>query len=157
MPEGYCLLQKEDISQFQSKLDLIVSILTQKPTHDKNLAEEVILERLKVQKATLEQILGLIAEREKAKQNNLRSIESEVMVIQGQLFVYKCIVYPIAPDHKRKSNLERALSDLESRRRQEEIACWQDTLKLWQELLRIAAEYRATARKAKILLIEKTD
>jgi len=158
MPEGYCLQQKEDISQFKSKFDLISSILSPTPAKDENLAEELIREKLKVQKATLEQLLSLIVEREKAKQNNLRSIESEMMKVEGQLFVYKCIAYPISPDHKRKGNLERALSDLESRRRQEEIACWQDTLRLWQELLKVAAEYQATLRKVALITeMQKTD
>ena len=101
MPEGYCLQQKEDISQFKSKFDLISSILSPEFSQNDNLAEEVINDKLRTQKATLEQLLSLIVEREKAKQNNLRSIESEMMKVEGQLFVYKCIAYPISPDHKR--------------------------------------------------------
>jgi len=101
MPEGYRLPQKEETSPFNGKIDLISSILTPELSQDVNLAEEVINDKLRTQKATLEQLLSLIVEREKAKQNNLKSIESEVMKVEGQLFVYKCIAYPISPDHKR--------------------------------------------------------
>jgi len=135
------------------KCALIEELLACSPTPSENLAEEVIKDKLRFQKASLDQIIGLIEEREKAKQNNLASIESEAVKIQGDLFLYKCIVYPIFPDHKRKSNLERAISELENRRRQEEISCWKDTLKLWLQLLEVIAEYKATLRKARVLLI----
>jgi len=140
---------------YHHKCALIEDLLACSPTPEDSLAEEVIKERLRFQKATLDQIIGLIGEREKAKQNNLASIESESIKIQGDLFLYKCIVYPISPDHKRKSNLERAISELENRRRQEQITCWKDTLKLWQQLLEIAAEYRALVRKMRLLFPTK--
>jgi hypothetical protein len=137
------------------KCALIEELLARSTTPGDNLAEEVIKDKLRFQKATLDQISGLIQEREKARQNNLASIESESVKIQSDLFLYKCIIYPISPDHKRKSNLERAISELENRRRQEQISCWKDTLKLWLQLLEVVAEHKATLRKAQILGIEK--
>lgn len=149
-------IQKE--TDLSDKVALIRYILAYRPCSMVSLADDIILGKVRMLKASLEQMLGLIAEREKVRQNNLRSIESELSKVQAALFIYQCIVYPISPDHKRKSNLERALSDLENRRRQEEIGCWQDTLKLWPELLKIAGEYKATKRKvALITLMRKTD
>lgn len=118
---------------------------------EQNLAEEVIKERGLFQKASLQQTIKLITERENVTQRNIASIASEIVDLQSQLYLYKCHRYPIFPDNKRKSNLERAISELKNRRRQEEITCWKDTLKLWQELLKNAAEYKSTARKARIL------
>lgn len=119
-------------------------------THE-NLAMEVIQDKVRFQKVSLDQTLELIRERETTKQWNVSSIESEIMQVQKDLFLYRCIRYPIMPDNKRKGSLERALSDLHDRRRDEITSCWKDTLKLWQQLLEIAAEYRALSRKQKIL------
>lgn len=140
------------MAQYQNKFVAFKDFLASLAHSEDNLAEEVIKEKIRFQKASLDQIINLITEREKSKQNNLASIESESIKIQKAQFLYKCIVYPISPDNKRKSNLERASSDLENRRRQEEIDCWKDTLRLWQQLLEIAAEYKGTVRKAQVLL-----
>ena len=146
------LLEIPKKTDLNDKVGLIRYILAYRPSSMANLADDIILDKVRMLKASLEQMLGLIAEREKVRQNNLRSIESELFKVQAELFIYQCIVYPISPDHKRKSNLERALSDLEKSRRQEEIGCWQDTLKLWPELLKIAGYYRAAVRKSHMIM-----
>jgi hypothetical protein len=140
---------------YQDKGALIEDLLISLSPATENLAEELVKEKLRFQKASLDQIINLINEREHARENNLNSIESELIKAQAELFPYKCIVYPLVPDNKRKSTLERAISELESRRRQEDVSCWKDTLKLWQQLLEVIAEYRATLRKAQVLLIVK--
>lgn len=155
MAEGNCIeyrVLKRENESLNDKLFLLQKFLTFKSSSEDNLAEEVIKERKKFQKTSRAQILKLISEREKAKQRNIVSLESEIMGFQSQLYFYQCHVYPISPDNKRKGNLEKAISELKNRRGQEEIDCWKDTLKLWQELLEIVAEYRATVRKARILL-----
>lgn len=148
----FLIPKNEKDSSAHDKLVLLQRFLCFKSSSEDNLAEEVIKEKIRFQKTSLVQIINLINEREKAKQKNITSLTSEIMGLQSQLYFYKCHMYPITPDNKRKSNLERAVSELENRRRQEEIDCWKDTLKLWQELLEIAAEYRATVRKARVLL-----
>lgn len=156
MAEGNCVeyqvIKKKNESP-NDKLSLLQRFLTFKSSSENDLAEEVIKERIRFQKTSLVQILKLISEREKAKRKNITSLDSEIMGFQSQLYFYKCHVYPISPDNKRKGNLEKAISELKNRRGQEEIDCWKDTLKLWQELLEIVAEYRATVRKARILLL----
>jgi hypothetical protein len=132
------------------KLTLFREFLTGELSGD-NPAEDIIKEKIRFQKASLAQTLNLIQEREKAKQGNLTSLASEIMNVQSQLYLYKCHWYPIVSDNRRKGNLERSLSELEKRRRQEEVDCWKDTRELWQDLLKIAAEYHATSRKAKLL------
>ena len=139
------------MTQYQNRLADLNELIIKPPPSVENLAEEVIKEKGMFQKASLEQTIKLISERENAKQRNIASIASEIMDLQSQLYLYKCHRYPISPDNKRKSNIERAISELENRRRQEEITCWKDTLRLWQELLKNAAEYKSTARKARIL------
>ena len=146
------LLEIQKKTGLNDKIALIRYILAFKPGSMENLADDIIRDKVRMLGASLEQMLGLIAEREKVRQNNLKSIESEQFKVQAELFIYQCIVYPISPDHKRKSNLERALSDLENCRRQEEIGCWQDTLKLWPELLKIAGYYRAAVRKSHMIM-----
>lgn len=135
-----------------NQFDILRQFLTFKPLLKDNLAEDIIKEKIRFQKATLVQLVSLIIERERIKKRNIASLDSEIMDFQSQLYIYKCHIYPINPDNKRKSNLERALSELENRRRQEEIDCWKDTLRLWQEVLKVAAEYRTAVRKAKLLL-----
>jgi hypothetical protein len=149
------VFSKEQKGRSLDKIDILRDFLTYKLWSNSNPVEEIIKEKIRFHRASLVQILNLIMEREKAKQNNLVSIESEALKVQGELFLYKCIVYPISPDNKRKSNFERAVSELEKQKRQEEIDCWKDTLKLWQQLLDIIAEYRATMRKARLLLFTK--
>jgi len=135
------------------QFDILRQFLISEPSSIDNPAEEIIKEKIRFQKATLIQLVNLIIEREKTKQRNIVSIESEIMDCQSQLYFYKCHIYPINPDNKRKGSLERALSQLENQRRQEEIDCWKDTFRLWQELLKAASEYRATVRKARLLLL----
>lgn len=147
------VIDKKNNSSSDDKLALLGEFLTGEPSLYKNLVEQVIKEKIRFQKTSLVQILNLIAERETAKRRNVASIASEIMDLQSQLYVYRCHVYPISPDNKRKSNLERAISELKNRRRQEEIACWKDTLRLWQRLLEIIADYKAAVRKGQILLL----
>ena len=144
IPQGYDTAVGRNLTLFQE-------FLTGKSYSRDDPAEDIITEKKRFQKASLTQLLNLIQEREKAKERNLASIASEVMNAQSQLYLYKCHRYPIVRDNKRKGNLERSLSELENRRRQEEVDCWKDTRELWQDLLKIAAEYRATSRKAKLL------
>lgn len=139
------------MAQYKNRLTDLNELITKPSEPVENLAEEVIKEKGMFQKASLELTIKLISERENAKHRNIASIASEIMDLQSQLYVYRCHRYPILPDNKRKSNLERAISELNNRRRQEEITCWKDNLKLWQELLKNAAEYKSTARKARIL------
>jgi hypothetical protein len=139
------------LTVYGSQVDIIKQFLFPETEVCDNLAEEVINERLRFQKALLAQILTLIYEREKTKQKNIASIDSELIKVQGEIFLYKCIVYPISPDNKRRTNLEMALLELENRRRQEEIDFWKDTVGLWQELLKISAEYKATVRKLRMI------
>lgn len=145
------LTDEKNNSLCDDKLALLQGFLKGAHFSDENLVEQVIKEKIRFQKTSLVQLMNLILEREKSKQRNLASLASEIMNLQSQLYVYKCHIYPIKPDNKRKSNLERSLSELENRRRQEEIDCWKDTLRLWQELLKIATELRATLRKARLL------
>jgi len=137
------------------QFNILRQFLTCIPSSKDNLAEEVIKEKIRFQRATLAQLVNLITEREKAKQRNIVSIESEIMDCQAQLYFYKCHIYPINPDNRRKGSLERSLAQLENQRRQEEIDCWKDTFRLWQELLKAASEYRATIRKAKLMLFSE--
>ncbi|MEO0126291.1 MAG: hypothetical protein ABIL44_00905 [candidate division WOR-3 bacterium] len=136
-----------------NQFDILRQFLTFKPSLKDNLAEEIIKEKLRFQKATLVQLVNLIVERERVKKRNIASLDSEIMECQAHLYLYKCHIYPINPDNKRKSNLERALSQLENQRRQEEIDCWKDTFRLWQEVLKIASEYRAMLRKIKMITL----
>jgi hypothetical protein len=140
---------------YNNKCALIEDLLACPSDPLENLAEEVIKDKLRFKKASLDQVIDLINEREQVKDNNIASIESELIKVQIELFPYKCIVYPLFPDNKRKSNLERAISELESHRRQEEISCWKDTLKLWLQLIEIITEYRTTLRKAQILTLNE--
>ncbi|MGB3479885.1 MAG: hypothetical protein WBB67_12080 [bacterium] len=133
-------------------MSFLEKFLLFRPPGQGNLAVDVFREKVRFQKATLVQTVKLISEREKSKQRNIAALVSEIMGLQSQLYVYQCHWYPIAPDNKRKGTLERAISELKDKKRQEEIDCWKDTLELWQNLLKIAAEYRAIVRKAQVLL-----
>jgi len=134
-----------------SKWESIKGLLSQESISPENLARDVLETKTRFHKACLDQTIELIRERETTKQRNVSSIEAEIMQVQKDLFLYKCIRYPIMPDNKRKGSLERALSELHDRRRDEITACWKDTLKLWQQVLEIAAQYREITRKMRIL------
>jgi hypothetical protein len=137
------------------KIAQINDFLAFRSGSEDNLAEDIIREKLTVQRASITQIVHLILEREKFKQGNISSLESEIQGFQSKLSLYKCRLYPIELDNKRKGTLEKMISDLEKRQKQEDTDCWKDTLELWQELLKLAAEYKAALRKSKILLPEE--
>ena len=146
------MLQDSYFGPEDNKLSLLEKFLLFKPFGQGNLAVDIFREKLRFQKATLVQTLKLISEREKSRERNTSALVSEIMGLQSQLYVYQCHWYPIAPDNKRKGTLERAITELKDKKRQEEIDCWKDTLELWQDLPKIVAEYRAIVRKAQILL-----
>jgi hypothetical protein len=137
------------------KIAQINDLMAFKSGSEDKLAEDIIREKLTVQRASITQIVRLILEREKFKQGNISSLESEIQEFQSKLYLYKCRLYPIELDNKRKGTLEKMISDLEKRRKEEETDCWKDTLELWQELLKLTAEYKTALRKSKILLPEE--
>lgn len=148
-----CAYSKND--GLSRKIAQINDFLAFSSDSEDNLAEDIVREKLTVQRASITQIVHLILEREKFKQGNISSLESEIQEFQSKLYLYKCRLYPIEPDNKRKGTLEKMISDLEKRQKQEETDCWKDTLELWRELLKLAAEYKAALRKSKILLLEE--
>ena len=139
------------MSTQESKWESIRALLNREGISPENLARDVLETKTRFHKASLDQTIELIREREATRQRNVSAIESEIIQVQKDLFLYKCIRYPIISDNKRKGSLERALSDLQNRRRDEVTSCWKDTLKLWQQLLEIAAQYRELTRKMTIL------
>jgi len=134
-----------------SKWESIKGLLSPESIFPENLARDVLETKTRFHKACLDQTIELIRERETTKQRNVSSIEAEIMQVHKDLFLYKCIRYPIMPDNKRKGSLERALSELRDRQRDEITSCWKDTLRLWQQLLEIITEYKALSRKQRIL------
>ena len=140
------------MANYPSKWESVNTLFAQDNRFPINLAKEVFQDKVRLQKVCLDQVIALIKERETTKQQNVSAIESEIMQVQKDMFLYKCIQYPIMPDNKRKGSLERALSELHERRRDEITSCWKDTLRLWQQLLEIAAEYRMLTRKMALLL-----
>ena len=123
------------MTTLQQKWESIKVFIDQNNVSPEDLAEEVLQDKLRFQKVSLDQTIELIRERETTKQRNVSSIESEIIQVQKDLFPHKCIRYPIMPDSRRKGSLEKALSDLEDRRRDEVTDCWKDTLKLWQNIV----------------------
>ena len=101
---------------------------------------------------SVDDILGLISERERLKYENMHKIDYESCQIKTRLFELDHWRRGFDPRLERtRVQIERELSALEREKRFEEVACWRDVTRLRSELREAVREYGLEKRKQALL------
>lgn len=101
---------------------------------------------------SIEDILGLMYEREQLKYENFSKIDDESCKFGTQLLeLEKWYTGKNSNIDKWKSNLQRDLAALEREKRFEEVACWRDTTRLKSELREVMKEFSQEKRRESLL------
>ena len=98
----------------------------------------------------VEDVLGLIYEREQLKYENLFKIDCDSCKVQGRLLPLEYWRPGINSEiDKVRTNIERELISLEREKRMEEVACWRDVARLRSELREVLQDFsRERARES---------
>ena len=101
---------------------------------------------------SVEDILGLVYEREQLKYENFSKIDDESCKFGTQLLgLDQWYTGKNSNIDKWKSNLQRDLAALEKEKRFEEVACWRDTTRLRSELREAMKEFDQEKRRETLL------
>jgi hypothetical protein len=101
---------------------------------------------------TVEDILGLVYEREQLKTANLRCIDYDSCYLKTRLFEIDSWRTGIDPQlDKTRGSIERDLLGLEREKRFEEVACWRDTTRLRTDLREALKEFQQEKNKESLL------
>ena len=101
---------------------------------------------------SVEDLLGLLYEREQIKYDSLRKIDYDSAQIKARLFEIDSWRTGINPQiDKTRANIERELLAFEREKRFEEVACWRDTTRLKSELREVLREFDSEKRREAVL------
>jgi hypothetical protein len=101
---------------------------------------------------SVQDILGLIYERETLKYNNLRGIDYDSGQLKSKLFEIDSWRTGVNPQiDKTRAQIDRDLFAFEHEKRFEEVACWRDTTRLRTELRETLGEFQREKRKQTLL------
>jgi len=105
---------------------------------------------------SVEDILGLIDEREQIRYGNLRQIDYESLKTNSRLLEFKKWQHGLNPQfEKTRSDLERNLIGFEHEKRMEQVASWRDITRLRSELREVMGEV-AREKNRQTLLSDTT-
>jgi len=101
---------------------------------------------------SVEDILGLIYERESILYDNLHKIDYETSGVKGRLFEINNWQWGMNPQMERvRFQFEHELRALEGDKRKEEVECWRDIARLRTELREAMREFSQEQRKAGLM------
>jgi len=106
----------------------------------KNISEQIFGNEIKQQYVGLKHTANLFYERCKLHKQHIQDIDRRHIDVQETKFGVEINNFPDRA--RRLSNLENQLLQLESQRREEEIAFWKDTVELREKLFEGAATYK---------------
>jgi len=107
---------------------------------DYSIADQVFGNQKQTEYLSLKHLANLFYERCKLQKQHIKEIDSTHIKVQEKLFGVK--INNSSDKAKRLSNLEGQLLQLESQRRDEELAFWKDTVELREKLFEGAATYK---------------
>jgi hypothetical protein len=113
------------------------------------LADQVFGNQARQQKLQVVHDASLIAARYELHKRHVRDIQHRLSELQGEMSVQR-MLNPMMLS-KPELDLEKLLLNLESQRRDEDIAFWKDCCKLRQELFSGIKEYQAMKHRTDIL------
>ena len=131
---GYFEKLKPDADLLQKALSPVEKLTTN------SIADQVFGNQKQSEYLGLKHLANLFYERCKLHEQHIRDIDHSHIKIQENLFGVKINNTP--DKAKRLSNLEGQLLQLESQRRDEELAFWKDTVELREKIFEGAATYK---------------
>ena len=139
----------ESENKIPADSEIIKQFLAYKPLPKDDVIENIFKEKVGLQKASLLQVLSLIKEREKLREQNIAEIQASLINCHSNLYKVH-INCPVLGGERRENALESIIADLDEQIRQEKVSCWKDTSRLKQGLLEIAGEYKSASRRASL-------
>ena len=101
---------------------------------------------------SVEDILGMIYEREYLRDTNCYRIDRDSCYISQKLYEIYYIPIGLNPNiDKLRSNLEREMIAFEREKRMESVACWRDITRLKGDLREVMREFSQENRKSYLL------
>lgn len=122
--------------------------LIQPEVKTNTLAEQVFGNQTRQQKLQVMHEASLISARYDLHKKHIRDIQHRLSQLQEQFSIAK-MLNPLGPS-KQEIDLEKLLVNMESQKREEEVAFWKDTLKVRQEMFTGVREYQAARQRADV-------
>ncbi|MHC4281308.1 MAG: hypothetical protein ACYSUJ_14325 [Planctomycetota bacterium] len=120
-----------------------------------SIADQVFGNQKRSEYLGLKHLANLFYERCKLHKQHIKDIDHSHIKIQESLFGVK--INNIPENARRLSNLEGQLLQLESQRRDEELAFWKDTVELREKLFEGAATYKDANHRYSVLADVEAD
>ena len=117
-----------------------------------DVTERMFSDKLRFSRASLDNLLGMMGERERIRDWNLEAINYTSCKVGSYILQLQpfgdasCVIDPI-----RKSNLEKELVQLEQDKRREITGCWKDTVLLAKDAMEGMGKYQNIARNQELL------
>ena len=122
---------------------------------DADLLSSFLSDKLAIIEASIRQVMSHIAEREQLRDQMLAEIDLQSAAAKSLLM--RISPYEGAPftigDPRRRSSIEKELSDLEGEKRRETTSAWKDIAALQKELRELQREYLEEKRKQRVMSI----
>jgi hypothetical protein len=135
---GYFDRLKPDAELLQEALIPIINETT-------NISQQIFGNEAKQQHVGLQHLANLFYERCKLHKKHIDEIQHRDLQIQGMLYG---VVINRSPERtKRMSSLETQLLQLETAKREEELAFWKDTAELREKMFEGAGTYRSAKQR----------
>jgi len=109
------------------------------------ISQQIFGNEAKQQHIGIEHLANLFYERCKLHKRHVDDINHRHLQVQGNL--YGAVINHNPDRAKRMSSLETQLLQLESSKREEELAFWKDTAELREKLFEFAGSYRAAMQR----------
>ena len=119
---------------------LLREVMTPAATETASLSDQIFGSEMKQQHFSIQHFANIFYERCHLHKKHIDDIQHRHIQVQTNL--YSVIINKSPDTIKRQSNLESQLLQLESDKRQEELAFWKDTADLREKLFETAGLYR---------------
>jgi len=140
--KGYFEKFKPDADLLQKALSPLEKATTY------SVADQVFGNQKQLEYLGLKHSANLFYERCKLHKQHIKDIDDSHIKVQERLFGAK--INSLPDKARRLSNLESQLLQLESQRRDEELAFWKDTVELREKLFESAAQYKTANHRYSI-------
>ncbi len=140
--------EKYSFKKFKPDAYLLQKALLSVDKSTYSVADQVFGNQKEQEHTSLQHAANLLHERAKLHEQHIGDIDHSHLKVQHELFGVKINNFPDRA--RRLSNLEGQLLQLESQRRDEELAFWKDTVDLRDKLFESAATYKAANHRYSI-------